>query len=167
MIGRYLAATALLGLSLGAHRTGPAVVLTSSGPMPEAAAYRFAGEGQGEQPGDFLVRSVVEKQLQAKGFRQSDKAARYVVEVAVSARPNNVGAFQGAPDSRVWLDAPAAKGAGFGSDHVCAVRVRFIDAATGAETWRANAQQHAPAADCNTENWRLVDAAMGTVAAKR
>jgi len=162
LIGRYLAVTALLGLSLGPHKpAGPAVALTSSGPMPGAAAFRFASEGVGEQPGDFLTRSVVEKGLKAKGFLQSDKAPRYVVEI-------NVGAYTGpAEPNRAWLDAPAAKGAGFGSDHVCAVRVRFIDAATGAETWRANAQQHASVTDCATENWRLVDAVMGTDSAKR
>lgn len=159
----------LLGLGAVNHAAGPAIALTSAGAGPDqGAAFRFASEGVGEQPGDFLVRSQVEKTLKAKGFLETEQKPRYLVEIAVTARPLNVGAFQGpAGASPAWLDAPAAGAPGKGDDHVCSVRVRFVDVPTGAEAYRVQAQQHGPVADCNTENFRLVDAALATIPLKR
>jgi len=165
------AAIITLGLAglLGAcaHGSRPAIDLSSAGAPPAGAAYRFASRGVGQRPGDFLVRSQVEAGLAARGFRRSDEQPRYVVEVAVTARPPNVGAFTGPPGpSPAWLVAPVARGAG-GKDHVCAVGFRFVDAATGAEVWRVRAQQHGPVEDCNTENFRLADAALERLSAAR
>ena len=167
---KALAITLILaaGLAGAAGAKPPALRLSSSGAGADKGDFRFVGEGIGEQPGDFLVRSQVERRLTAKGFRRVDDAPRYLVEVAVTSRPLNVGAYAGpaAPDP-AWLDAPVAKTAGVGADHVCAVSIRFIDAADGAEAWRVRAQQHGPVADCNTENFRLVDAALAEIPLKR
>jgi hypothetical protein len=158
---------ALAGLAACASAGPPPISLSSAGARPDKAAYRFVGEGVGEQPGDFLVRALVERRLAATGFARADDRPRYLVEVAVTARPLNVGAFTGpAAPVPAWLDAPVAKTAGIGADHVCAVSLRFIDADSGAEAYRVRALQHGPVADCNTENFRLVDAVLADLAAR-
>jgi hypothetical protein len=159
----------LISLAPTQHTAGPAIALASTGAGPDqGAAFRFTSEGTGEQPGDFLVRSQVEKALKAKGFAQIDQKPRYLVEVAVTARPLNVGAYEGPPGSNpAWLDKPVAGAPGRGDDHVCEVRVRFVDAMTGTEAYKVTAQQHGPVADCATENFRLVDAALASIPLKR
>jgi hypothetical protein len=167
---RTLAITSILAIGLAGCVSAkpPAISLSSAGAGPDRGDFRFVSEGVGEQPGDFLVRSQVERQLTAKGFRRVDEQPRYLVEIAVTSRPLNVGAFAGpaAPDP-AWLDAPVAKAAGVGADHVCAVSIRFIDAGNGAEAYSVRALQHAPAPDCNTENFRLVDAALAEIPLRR
>ena len=161
-----LAITSLLVVGLAGCATAPpAISLSSAGAAPDKADYRFVSEGVGEQPGDFLVRSQVERKLAASGYKRVDDKPRYLVEVAVTSRPLNVGAAA-AGAAPGWLDTPVSGSAGLGSNHICAVSVRFIDASNGAETYRVRALQHGPTQDCNTENFRLVDAALANVALK-
>ncbi len=157
-----LALTSALGACASAP---PAVSLSSAGSGPETGSYRFFAEAPGERPADFLVRPRVETTLAAKGFVRADANPRYLIEVSVTARPLNVGGAGVKPPG--WIDGPVASGPGLGDDHVCAVRVRFVDAKSLNETYSVSASQHAPVKDCNTENFRLVALALKDIPLKK
>ena len=150
---RILMITSSLALVLGgcATKLSVATDVTTAGSAPAKAAYRFSNQGLGQQPGDFLVRSQVESRLAAKGFTKSEDGAKYVVELAVTARPLGVGA-----DDNGRAVLPATNGL---IGHVCSVRLRFTDLSNAAEVWRVQALEHGAIEDCNTENFRLVEQA--------
>ena len=149
---RSLTVTLALGVTL-AGCAAPKVQLSSLGPGPEkASTFRFAAPAPATAP----IQPQVEARLAALGYRRADADARYVVEVAATARPLHVGAYVENPDP--WLDPPKTRAPKTLS--LCKVGVRFVDARSGAETYRVTAQQRRLKTGCLVQDAHLAELAL-------
>jgi hypothetical protein len=139
---------------------------TGSGPVKIAAGYRFAPEADPEAAADKAVLPLVEARLASLGLKRQDEGSRYVVEVGVTARPLQVGAFAGAapadktqaPDwltspgkPRWWVQKP---------ESICALSLRFVDTTNGAEAYRVHAAQQWTQTECASAAPHLLDIAL-------
>lgn len=131
---------------------GLAVFLTAcaSPRGPEVAYHGVLGQGsrtyafasEDAQPERADIEAAVSRELAASGFTRVDRSPDYVVEVLFSARPAKVGAYEklagaDAPDWKVapvktpwWAPTKPTLGE---------VTIRFVDAKSGVETYRARA----------------------------
>ena len=164
----------IITLTLGALLAGCAharLDVAGFGPGPDKAApaYRFAAEADADAPADKAVLPLVEARLAARGLKRQEEAARYVVEVAYTARPLDVGAYAGpAPADRTvqpdWLDAPGSKRWWVGKpESICAVSLRFVDARTGTEAYRVHAAQQWTQTECASVAPHLLDLALADI----
>ena len=132
----------VLGLALFATACasprGPEIAC-HGGLAASARTYAFASSGA--EPERAGIEAAVSAQLAADGFMRADKPD-YLVEVLFSARPAKVGAYEklAQADTPEWRVAPVktpwwrTRQPKLGD-----VTIRFIDARTGAETYRATA----------------------------
>lgn len=129
----------VLVLSACASPRGPEV--TCQGGLGGAVPRSYAMTRIGDAPERAQIEAAIVRQLTADGFAASDQPG-YLVEVLYGERPAKVGAYEklaqeGAPD---WRVAPV-KTPWWGprKPTIAKMSVRFIDAKTGAEVYRANA----------------------------
>ena len=133
----------VLGLALFvtacASPRGPEIAC-QGGLAASARSYAFASsEAEPERAG---IEAAVSRQLAADGFTRADQKPDYLVEVLFSARPAKVGAYEklAEADAPDWKLAPVktpwwkTRQPTLGD-----VTIRFIDARTGAEAYRATA----------------------------
>jgi hypothetical protein len=131
---------------------------------PDAASF-------GGAPGpvsDADIPALVSRRLVERGMTPADGApARYLVEIAYSARPAIVGAglelTPSAPGAQpAWLDSPAPKRGWVrkGRSQICTLTLRFSETATDREILRLHATEVSRKARCAEAGSRLVDAAL-------
>ena len=105
-----------------------------------ARTYAFASGGA--EPERAGIEAAVSRQLAADGFTRADQKPDYLVEVLFNARPAKVGAYEklAEADAPEWTLAPVktpwwkTRQPTLGD-----VTIRFIDARTGTEAYRATA----------------------------
>lgn len=105
-------------------------------------ARTFAFASGGAEPERADIEAAVGQRLVADGFAQVEQKPDYLVEVLFSARPAKVGAYEklAAAETPQWRLAPVktpwwkVRQPTLGD-----VTIRFIDARTGAEAYRATA----------------------------
>lgn len=118
---------------------------------------------------DADIPSLVSRRLIESGMTPARGApARYLVEIAYSARPAVVGAgldfTDAAPGTQpAWLDRPEPKrGWGrAGRSQVCSLTLRFSEMATDREVLRVHATEFSRKAGCAESGPRLAAAALG------
>lgn len=82
------AAVALSGCAMG-----PRIAVTSPAAfLPGAATYRLAVVDAGA-PDVSAATAAVRRQLQARGWREGDRSADWLIEVAYAVRPQRTGTF--------------------------------------------------------------------------
>lgn len=107
-----------------------------------AGARTYAFASGGVEPERAAIEAAVSRQLAADGFTRADQKPHYLVEVLFSARPAKVGAYEKLEqaDTPEWKLAPVktpwwkTRQPKLGD-----VTIRFLDARTGAEAYRATA----------------------------
>lgn len=127
-----------LSLTACASTRGPEVAC--HGTLGSARSYAFAGAAAGAEHGE--VEAAVSRELASAGFTRADQSPDYLVEILLGERPATVGAYEklAGAEAPEWRLAPGktawwrAKPPTLGD-----VTVRFVDARTGAEVYRATA----------------------------
>ena len=143
-------------LALTGCASEPPVQLASAGPGPDpASSFRFAAASQTAA----AVQPLVDARLAALGYRRRDPDARYVVELAATARPLAVGAFVASPDQPLERSKSKAPR----SAAQCRVALRFVDTRSGAEAYRVEARQRRKKVGCTVQDQALADAALAGV----
>lgn len=137
------------------------------GGLPAGArTYAFASGGaELERAG---IEAAVSRSLAADGFTRADQKPDYLVEVLFSARPAKVGAYEklAGADAPEWKLAPVktpwwkTRQPKLGD-----VTIRFIDARTGAEAYRATASGRSDMGKTATEAAARFDALAQAAAA--
>ncbi len=107
-----------------------------------AGARTYAFASSGAEPERAGIEAAVSRRLAADGFARAEQKPDYLVEVLFSARPAKVGAYEklAEADTPQWRLAPVktpwwrVRQPTLGD-----VTIRFIDARTGTEAYRATA----------------------------
>lgn len=105
-----------------------------------ARTYAFASSGA--EPERANIEAAVSRRLAADGFTRAEQKPDYLVEVLFSARPAKVGAYEklAEADTPQWRMAPVeTPWWRVRQPTVGDVTIRFINARTGAEAYRATA----------------------------
>ena len=135
---KLLALGLALSLAACASPRGPQVAYHGA-LQPGSGTYSFAGGDR--QPERAEIEAAVGRQLAADGYRQVEHSPDYVVEVLFSARPAKVGAYEKlAAETPEWKVAPVkTPWWRLRKPTVGEVTIRFVEARSGFETYRATA----------------------------
>ncbi len=108
----------------------------------DAGSRTYAFAVGGAEPGRADIEAAVSRRLAADGFARAEQKPDYLVEVLFSARPAKVGAYEklAQADAPQWRVSPVkSPWWQVRQPTVGDVTIRFIDARTGTEAYRATA----------------------------
>lgn len=86
--GRLNGVIVILSLSMAGCMSSPGQEVRHHGQLPSPGAFAFSGVELGERTAE--LNAALGKALEARGFQHTDRA-RYLVQIAHSDRPGNVG----------------------------------------------------------------------------
>jgi len=133
-----------LALSVTACASARAPEVACHGALDTARSYAFVAGGDGAERAE--VEAVVSRGLATAGFTPDDRSPDYLVEVLLGERPGGVGAYEklADPETPDWRVAPAKPSWWRRKQPTRGdVTIRFVDARTGAEAYRATASGRA------------------------
>lgn len=136
---KLLALGLALSLAACASPRGPEVAYHGA-LQPGSGTYSFAGGDRGPERAE--IEAAIGRQLAADGHRQVERSPDYVVEVLFSARPAKVGAYEklAQADTPEWKVAPVkTPWWRLRKPTLGEVTIRFVEAKSGVETYRATA----------------------------
>lgn len=133
-----------LALTVTACASGRAPEVACHGALDTSRSYAFVAGGEGAERAE--VQTAVSRGLATAGFTPADRSPDYLVEVLFGERPSGVGAYEklADPETPDWRVAPA-KASWWRRKQPTRgdVTIRFVDARTGVEAYRATASGRA------------------------